>query len=109
MKKAIVRGAEIDIYVDPLLNADPNPDGKSNLELAEAQLLPIGVQLRKLPQLHSKIVAVDVQQLCISSYNWLSAQRDGRYTRHETSFVYQGAHVEQEINTIRGSLTNRSK
>jgi len=45
----------------------------------------------------------------IGSYNWLSADRQGQYARHETSFVYRGQHLEDEIRTIVGSLKRREK
>jgi phosphatidylserine/phosphatidylglycerophosphate/cardiolipin synthase-like enzyme len=61
-----------------------------------------GVRLHKLPKLHSKIVAIDTDLLCIGSYNWLSADRHGQYAHHETSFVYRGRHLEEEISTIVG-------
>jgi hypothetical protein len=60
-------------------------------------------------QQHSKIVAIDSDVLCIGSYNWLSADRQGQYARHETSFVYRGQHLEDEIRTIVGSLKRREK
>jgi hypothetical protein len=67
------------------------------------------LRLHKLPKLHSKIIAIDTDLLCIGSYNWLSADRHGQYARHETSFVYRGKHLEEEISTIVGSLRGREK
>ncbi|MBL8563806.1 MAG: hypothetical protein JNN06_16170 [Gemmobacter sp.] len=107
--QAVKRGAEIDVYADPLLNAAPTKEGRSNMELAEQALSAIGVKLHGLPQLHSKIVAIDDGLLCIGSYNWLSADRQGQYARHETSFVYRGTHMAQEISTIVESLRRREK
>lgn len=109
LKKAVERGAQINVFVDPLLNAEPTKEGRSNFELAHAELTLIGVTLHSLPQLHSKIVAIDNNQLCIGSYNWLSADRHGKYARHETSFIYQGEQVEQEIGTIVAALIGREK
>jgi hypothetical protein len=59
--------------------------------------------------LHSKIVTVDKALLCAGSFNWLSADRKGQYARHETSFVYRGPHLEEEIKTIRDGLARRAK
>lgn len=104
---AVRRGAEIDVFADPLLNMGRTADGLTQIETVENALMKIGVRLHKLPKLHSKIVAIDTDLLCIGSYNWLSADRYGQYARHETSFVYRGHHLEDEIKTIIGSLQRR--
>lgn len=106
-KAAIQRGAEIDVFADPLLNLGHAADGLTHMEAVERAFSRIGVRLHKLPKLHSKIVAIDTDMLCIGSYNWLSADRHGQYARHETSFVYRGRHLEEEISTIVGSLRRR--
>jgi DNA polymerase III delta prime subunit len=106
---AIQRGAEIDVFTDPLLNLGPAADGLTQMEAVEKAFSKVGVRLHKLPKLHSKIVAIDTDLLCIGSYNWLSADRNGQYARHETSFVYRGRHLEEEISTIVGSLRRREK
>jgi len=104
---AIKRDAEIDVFADPLLNATRIAGGSTQMEAVETVFAKIGVRLHKLPKLHSKIVAVDNDLLCIGSYNWLSADRHGQYARHETSFVYRGEHLEDEISTVVGSLRRR--
>lgn len=102
-KKARQRGAEVEIFVDPELT-----DGKRPiLEKAEVALKAIGIELRKVRQLHSKIVVTDDDMLCVGSFNWLSADRDGKYARHETSLVYRGAHLSEEIQIITDSLKKR--
>ncbi|KQV16757.1 hypothetical protein ASC97_30825 [Rhizobium sp. Root1203] len=108
-KAAVQRGAEIDVFADPLLNLGQAADGLTQMEAVERAFSKIGVRLHKLPKLHSKIVAIDTDILCIGSYNWLSADRHGQYARHETSFVYRGRHLEEEISTIVGSLRRREK
>jgi hypothetical protein len=105
---AVERGAEIDVFTDPLLNTGQASGGLNQLEAAEKALSQVGVSLHTLPKLHSKIVAVDQDLLCIGSYNWLSADRHGQYARHETSFVYRGQHLEEEISTIVDSLRHRN-
>ncbi len=104
---AIRRGAEIDVYADPFLNMGKVAGGITQMEAVEKTFSRIGVRLHKLPKLHSKIVAIDSDLLCIGSYNWLSADRHGQYARHETSFVYRGLHLESEIRTIIDSLKRR--
>lgn len=106
-EKAVHRGAEIDVFADPLLNTGPASGGLNQMEAVERAFSRIGVKLHKLPKLHSKIVAVDSDVLSIGSYNWLSADRHGQYARHETSFVYRGQHLESEIRTIIESLGGR--
>jgi phosphatidylserine/phosphatidylglycerophosphate/cardiolipin synthase-like enzyme len=106
---AIRRGAEIDVFADPLLNLGPAAGGLTQMEAVEKVFARIGVRLHKVPKLHSKIVAIDDDVLCIGSYNWLSADRQGQYARHETSFVYRGQHLQDEIRTIIDSLKRREK
>ena len=106
---AVRRGAEIDVFADPLLNMGQAAGGVTQMEAVEKAFSRIGVRLHKLPKLHSKIVAIDTDLLCIGSYNWLSADRHGQYARHETSFVYRGQHLEEEISTILGSLKRRGQ
>lgn len=108
-EKAISRGASIDVFSDPLLNANVARDDQTQMSLAKDTLNKIGVRLHEVPRLHSKIVAVDNDLLAIGSYNWLSADRHGRFARHETSFVYRGRHLEPEIKTIFESLGGREQ
>ncbi|MEP3945174.1 AAA domain-containing protein [Ascidiaceihabitans sp.] len=108
-QKATNRGAEIDVFVDPLLNQSRTDDGTTQLDIAKAALTEVGVRIHEVRQLHSKIVIVDANQLCIGSYNWLSADRKGRYARHETSIAYTGSHLQGEIDVIKGSLGGREK
>ncbi|MBU2941049.1 AAA domain-containing protein [Shimia thalassica] len=107
--KAINRGATIDVFSDPLLNTNMASDRHTQMSFAKDTLTKIGVKLHEVPRLHSKIVAVDKDLLAIGSYNWLSADRNGKYARHETSFVYRGQHLEPEINTIFKSLGGRER
>ncbi len=104
---AVKRGAKIDVFADPLLNQLKYSDGTTQLEAALKVLTEIGVQVHQVRQLHSKIVIVDTDQLCIGSYNWLSADRKGKYARHETSILYNGSHLHGEIDLIRQSLGTR--
>ena len=106
---AVSRGAEIDVYADPLLNMGQTSGEPTQMEAVEKAFSRIGVRLHKLPRLHSKIIAIDLDLLCIGSYNWLSADRHGPYARHETSIVYRGKHLGDEIRTIVDSLTRREK
>lgn len=107
MTTARLRGADIEVFCDPLLNTSPVAGGVSQMDTVEGVFLEIGVTLYKVPKLHSKIVAIDNDLLCAGSFNWLSADRKGLYARHETSFVYRGKQLGAEIKTIRESLIRR--
>lgn len=107
LRDAVARGAEVELFTDPALNAQRGEDGAARLAAAGAALEGIGVRLWLVRQVHSKIVAADDALLCIGSYNWLSADRHGAYARHETSFVYTGPQVRQEIRIITGDLRKR--
>ena len=108
MRDAAARGVRIDVYADPLLNDNINDNGVSQFDEADAALSAIGVTLHPVSQLHSKIVAADEDVFCIGSFNWLSADRVGRYARHETSLVYSGAEMADEIERFRENLGLRS-
>lgn len=108
-QKATARGASIDVFVDPLLNQTVDASGASQLETAKAALSKVGVSTHEVRQLHSKIFIVGTDQLCIGSYNWLSADRHGQYARHETSIAYTGTHLQDEIAVIKESLGAREK
>jgi hypothetical protein len=107
MRSAAAGGVRIEVYADPLLNATLTAGGANHLEEAADALKQIGVTLHPLEKLHSKIIAVDDDLLCVGSFNWLSADRDGQYARHETSYVYQGKEVEAEIRLTRDDLARR--
>ncbi|MCL3880707.1 AAA domain-containing protein [Marivita sp. GX14005] len=108
-RKAVARGAEVDVFADPLLNQKLDGQGRSQLEVTKSVLNDVGVCVHEVRQLHSKIVVADSSLLCIGSYNWLSADRKGQYARHETSIVYRGSHLQNEIEVIMGSLGHREK
>ncbi|MBP0481371.1 AAA domain-containing protein [Sagittula salina] len=109
MATARQRGANIEVFSDPLLNTGPAAGGLSQMDAVERRLAELGVAMHRVPKLHSKIVTVDKDLLCAGSFNWLSADRKGQYARHETSFVYRGKHLEDEIKTIRDGLMQRAK
>lgn len=109
LKAAVGRGAIVDIYADPLLNAELIPSGETQIDEAGNALTQIGVTLHRLEKLHSKIIAVDNELLCVGSFNWLSADREGQYVRHETSYVYRGEQIEAEIRVTRDDLKRRAK
>lgn len=109
MLAARARGIKISIYTDRDFNRGEK--GASALEtnelaLNEARnvLKSFGISLLVVNKIHSKIVACDDDLLCIGSFNWFGAARSGKYKRHETSLVYQGNAVANEIAINRNSL-----
>lgn len=58
-------------------------------------------------RVHSKIVIEDEELLCVGSFNWFSATREDKYQRYDTSLVYRGEGVKNEIKAIYGSLDQR--
>lgn len=102
MVNARARGVRVAIYTDREFNAND----KALLE-AGKELEASGIKLLVVNKVHSKIIACDADLLCIGSFNWFGAARDGEYKRHETSLVYQGAIVGDEILANRNSLQAR--
>ncbi|MFD1228634.1 AAA domain-containing protein [Pseudochrobactrum kiredjianiae] len=110
-QEAVQRGTRISVYIDPELNADNRMNGASlsynYLNFIRKALTNIGVTIVYVRKMHSKIVIIDKKILSVGSFNWLSADRNGEYTRHETSLVYKGNVLNNEIKTIQESLEQR--
>ena len=107
IRNAVGEGKEIIVYLDPALNGHSGSDRPSNLDLAEEAFANIGVELKKVRQIHSKIVMVDDLLLCSGSFNWLSAAREGEFVRHELSYVYEGQNTENEIRFLTDAMSQR--
>ena len=56
---AIRRGAEIDVFADPLLNMGLAASGLTQMEAVEKAFSKIGVRLHKLPNLLPRVVFID--------------------------------------------------
>lgn len=114
MGDTVQRGVPVVVYTDLEFNKgidqaapEGNPEKIAQFEAATAALEAQDVQVRVVRKVHSKIVMADEELLCIGSFNWLSAQRAGRYVRHETSMVYRGPDVRGELDVNRNSLEQR--
>ncbi|MDQ2151380.1 AAA domain-containing protein [Alcaligenaceae bacterium C4P045] len=111
MGKTVQRGVQVAVYTDLQLNTGSDNttlhhgDAEFGMALAALQVQRVEVKLVK--KVHSKIVMADDHLLCVGSFNWLSAQRNGSYIRHETSMVYRGPDVHTELAINRASLTQR--
>lgn len=99
---AIKRGVNVMIYTDHYFNTRSNnrfDHDKSKLFKQNcAELMSQGVAVRVVNQVHSKLVMVDDLFLCVGSYNWASAVREGKYKNMETSLAYTGS-LQEEIKT----------
>jgi ABC-type branched-subunit amino acid transport system ATPase component len=99
---AITRGVEVIVYTDRYFNTRSNnrfDSEKSNLfDENCSELMVYGVVVNVVNQVHSKLVMGDDIYLCVGSYNWASAVRDGKYKNMETSLAYTGS-LHEEIST----------
>jgi len=104
MASAVNRGIQVFVYADSGLHQGSD---KRHWQEAEAEFSSAKIELHDVPRLHSKIVVKDNETLCIGSFNWLSAAREGNYSKHDTSVAYSGSAVGQEMRLLLDSLNNR--
>lgn len=114
MEMAVQKGVKVSIYTDPVLNRSGNNKGRKQtfgdeLEKIMTQFRSKGIEAHFVNKVHSKLVIKDNDLLCAGSFNWLSAQREGNYVRHETSISYQGNshNLANEIKLLKKSFTDR--
>lgn len=112
MIQARSRGIDITVVTDRNFNtehADDERRKEKQLRLSDAveKLREMGVTVKLVSRVHSKVVIGDEGVLCIGSFNWFSAAREERYQRYDTSMVYRGESVKDEINVIYTSLERR--
>lgn len=109
MSNAIYRKVTVSVYTDFELNShadnyEERKTKRAQLFLLRSWLQGYGIQLHLVRRVHSKIVMIDANLLCIGSFNWFSASRQGPYVRHETSLVYKSSRVKPEVEVIKRSL-----
>jgi phosphatidylserine/phosphatidylglycerophosphate/cardiolipin synthase-like enzyme len=63
------------------------------------------IEAVSVEKVHSKIVIGDDNVYCVGSFNWFSANR--LRGRHETSLVYRGPDLIEEIDIMKKSLQSR--
>lgn len=112
LQTASKKGIKVSIYTDIELNTKHDDEQKQQSLINHfyqlvSNLSCQGIEIILVNKIHSKIVIKDDDTLCIGSFNWLSAQREGNFVRHETSLIYQGKSntVTDEIKLIKESLT----
>jgi len=112
MADANTRKVIVSVYTDFDLNCHANTYKEKTIKRKQlislrSWLQGYGIHLHFVKRVHSKVVMVDSNLLCIGSFNWFSASRHGSYVRHETSLVYNSSRVKREIEVIKGSLGQR--
>ena len=112
MSSAAQRGIRVSVYTDPESNtSDSDPQRlaakREKLQTDIRLLREEGIDTVLVRRVHSKAVIGDNNLYCVGSFNWFSASRDSRYALHETSLVYRGLGLANEIDIMRKSLKQR--
>ncbi|MES3675780.1 AAA domain-containing protein [Halomonas elongata] len=108
--QAVERGVEVTVYVDHHFNTTSanQPDAQKAAKLSRCQeaLQEGGVRVQLVKRVHSKLIMADDRFMCVGSYNWASAAREGPYKNMETSMLYSG-HLREEIHLQLEALNQR--
>jgi len=114
MERAVQNGVKVSVYTDLELNTSHHSRERqkelhNELFKIRTQFKNKGIEIQFVNKVHSKLVIKDSDLLCVGSFNWLSAQRDGDYVRHETSLTYQGDSnkLVDEIKFLKDSFEDR--
>lgn len=98
------KNIKITIYTDNRFNTHrQNKLDKRKEEIFHStlnKLSELGVEVKVVNNIHSKIVIKDNNCMCIGSFNWFSAQRGGKYANTEHSILYQGENAKDEIENM---------
>jgi phosphatidylserine/phosphatidylglycerophosphate/cardiolipin synthase-like enzyme len=110
IQKALANGIEFRLYTDYVFNTRINnkfsKDKKKEFQVCCDTLKKIGVKVKIVQGVHSKLLMMDNTTLCIGSFNWASAVRNGQYKNLETSIAYHGQ-LQKEIDIQRGYLESK--
>lgn len=94
LEKAAARGVDITVYADHHFNTtsgnQTDAQKTSRFERCCEALAERGMTVKVVSQVHSKLIMADDDFLCVGSYNWASAVREGKYQNMETSMLYSG-------------------
>lgn len=112
MIQATAKGIQVKVITDRNYNIQhPDPEKQKerekNLYNAIEQLNAYGIATKLVRRVHSKIVIGDDHLLCIGSFNWFSASREAKYERYDTSMVYCGGSLKEEVQVIYSNLDKR--
>lgn len=99
LQRAANRSIAITIYTDHHFNTTSanrlDEAKRERFEQCCEALSAIGLDIKVVNQVHSKLIMADDRFLCVGSYNWASAARNGNYKNMETSMLYSGNLVEE--------------
>ena len=90
----------INIYSDPRLNYN----WSAKYEESITMLKNAGANVYRVNRVHSKLIIIDNSVIIEGSFNWLSASRDRRYAREESSVLYRGERVATFIKQAFGPI-----
>ena len=112
LRAAAQRGVKVLIYTDLGFNQGSRSVSEAREELKPivAEYAAMDVSIQVVRSVHSKVLARDEDLLCLGSFNWLSAVREANYAHHnhETSMVYQGQKVAEEISIQLDDMAKRA-
>ncbi|WP_116963527.1 AAA domain-containing protein [Fastidiosibacter lacustris] len=104
MIECVKRGVKINIYTDP--NNISNEYQQRFLK-DKAHLESLGIGVKCIRRMHSKLLICDDMIYCVGSFNWFSAAREPHYQNLEHSLVYTGSKLKNEIVLLKQELENR--
>lgn len=90
VKAATARGVQVTIYTDSKLNIASDEARVRAFERTVQALNTAGAAVVPVKMIHSKVLYCDDDWKCVGSFNWLSAQREGSYARHDVSTLIEG-------------------
>lgn len=105
MRETVERGVEVVVYSDFRLDCDKQTGllGKE-ADAGRKALVENGIKLILLKGIHNKLLAIDDSVLVEGSFNWLSASRNGIYSRHECSVKLISPEATKHISNLRKEL-----
>lgn len=99
MRAAVERDVAVNVYTDYRFNTfkdnQHDPNKEVIFEACREALRDSGIEVFVVNQVHSKLIMADERFMCVGSYNWASAAREGRYRNMETSMLYSGNLTEE--------------
>lgn len=105
MRETVERGVEVVVYSDFRLDCDKQTGVLRKEAVAGRKALTEnGVKLILLKGIHNKSLAIDDSVLVEGSFNWLSARRNGSYSRHECSVKLISPEAAKHISNLRKEL-----
>lgn len=112
IRKATARGLSVGIYLDPKKGVE-NREGKycpkkaAEYKEAKALLASSGAIIREAPNIHNKTLIIDYDVIVEGSFNWLSASRNQKSSKYESSLCYRGKKAKEFIIEATDQLRER--